>query len=223
MTLVLYLDTLLVPLSLFLTLGYHALLWRIFKNKPLQTAVGAHAMRIRAWLEDMKQGDDKKGMLAVQSLRNTILTTIVSAAVAIILTLSLAALTNDAYNASSHLFANWFFGSKSDGFLVLKYGSASFFLLVSFWCSSMALGCLIDANFLVNSPLMAGGEFSVSSGHTEWVVEKGLILAVMGNRMLCLAFLLLLWLMGPVPVSLASVALIFGLYEIDFGGRFCSK
>ncbi|XP_052173484.1 uncharacterized protein LOC127788871 [Diospyros lotus] len=217
MGVILYLDTILVPLSLFLTIAYHAFLWHSFKNKPFQTTIGMNTMKRRVWLRELEQGDDKKGMLAVQSLRNTLMFTILTASLSIIMALSMAALANNAFNASS-LFRSGFFGSQSGRIMVLKYGSATLFLLISFLCSSMAVSSLVDANFLINA---AGDDkFSQGHGHVQQVLERGFLLAVVGNRVLCVTFPLLLWLLGPVPVALASVALIWGLYELDFAGKF---
>ncbi|KAK9291101.1 hypothetical protein L1049_009288 [Liquidambar formosana] len=212
MGLIAFLDTMLVPSSLFLTVGYHAYLWHNFKNKPSLTTFGIDTLRRRVWFQDMKEGDDKKGVLAVQSLRNTLMGTILTASIAIIITLMLAALASNTYNAS-HLLNSAFFGSQSGRIVVLKFGSASLFLLVSFFCSSMALGYLIDANFLIN----ATGELS-SPGYTQMIFERGFTLAVFGNRVMCITFPLLLWMFGPVPVALSSVALIWGLYMHDFNG-----
>uniref|UniRef100_A0A5B7C490 DUF599 domain-containing protein n=1 Tax=Davidia involucrata TaxID=16924 RepID=A0A5B7C490_DAVIN len=229
MAVILYLDTMLVPLSLFLTIGYHAYLWHSFKNKPTLTTIGMHALRRRVWLQGMEQGDDKKGMLAVQSLRNALMATILSATVAIFITVSLAAVANNTYNAS-HLFNRRFFGLQSGKILVLKYGSASLFLLVSFLCSSMSLGCLIDANFLINaasgthhhdhSSSSSSSSSCPGPGYTQTILERGFMLAVVGNRVLCITFPLLLWMFGPVPVAVSSVALIWRLYELDFAARF---
>ncbi|XP_059644349.1 uncharacterized protein LOC132286101 [Cornus florida] len=212
-----YLDTMLVPLSLFLTISYHAYLWHNLKNKPSITTIGMHTLRRRAWLQDLNQGDDKKGMLAVQSLRNTLMDTILTASIAIIIVISLAAITNNTYSAS-HLLSSPIFGSQSGRIVVLKYGAASLFLLISFLCSSMALGCFIDANFLIN----ASKEFS-SPGYTRTIVERGFMLSVVGNRMLCITVPLLLWMFGPIPMALSSGALIWGLYELDFAGNLRSR
>lgn len=170
------------------------------------------------------QGDDKLGMLVVQSLRNTLMATTLTASVAILITLALAALTTAAFNAR-RVFHGPFFGMQSDKTLALKYGSASFFLLASFLCSSIALGLLIDANFLINSVPPHEGESELSSArrqmrrHTRAIFERGFVLALVGNRALCVAFPLLLWILGAVPAAFASVALVLGLYELDFGGN----
>lgn len=211
-----YLDTILAPLSLFLMVGYHAYLWHCFKNKPSQISEGIEALKRKTWFAQLKEGDNKTGMLAVQSLRNAQMTTISTAAIAIIINLALAALTNNNYKASHLLSGSAFFGSQSGKLYVLKFGSASLSLLVSFLCSSMGLAFLIDANFLINA---ASPEFSPSPTYTQTVFERGFMLALMGNRILCITFPLLVWMFGPVPVALSSVALVWVLHGLDFPGR----
>ncbi|KAK1562579.1 hypothetical protein Q3G72_014381 [Acer saccharum] len=201
-------------------IGYHANLWHSFKNTPSNTSIGIDSLKRKLWFLGMKQGDDKKGMLGVQSLRNALMATILTASIAILVNQGLAALINNAYNASNNLFNSAIFGSKSDRIFALKYGTASLFLLVSFFCSSMGLGYLIDANFLIN----ASGEFTSSpAAYTQIIFERGFMLALVGNRVLCMAFPLLLWMFGPLPVILSSVALVWGFYELDFVGNSFSK
>lgn len=162
----------------------------------------------------MVQGNDQKAMLSVQSLRNTLMATILTATITILVNMALAALNNNAFNAS-HLFSSGIFGSKSDKIFLLKYGSASICLLISFLCSSMAIGFLIDANFLMN----AYGE-CLNGGYTQSILEKGFTLAFVGNRVFCVAIPLMLWMLGPVLVFLASLALVFLLHEFDFVPKF---
>jgi len=214
--LVVYLDTILVPFSLFLTAGYHVYLWLNFKKKPFSTNIGINEIKRRAWFRDI-WGDDKKGMLAVQSLRNTILATSFTASITILLSVALAALINNSYKASEtiHLFDNPIFGLQSGGMFAVKFGSASLLLLLSFLCSSMSIGYLIDANFLIN----AAPEFS-SPEHTQIVFERGFMLAFIGSRLLCITFPMLLWLLGPALVALSSMVLVWLMYEFDFLGNF---
>lgn len=151
----------------------------------------------------------------MQSLRNTLMASILTATITMIVVVSLAALTNNAFNAS-HLFHSPLLGLHSGRLIVLKFGCAAIFLLASFMCSSMAIGCLVDANFLVN----ALGEFSASPVHTQTVLERGFKLAVVGNRALCMAFPMLLWMFGPLAVLVSSVALVWALHGLDFVGDF---
>lgn len=149
-------------------------------------------------------------MLAVQSLRNSQMVTILTAAIAIIFNVSLAALTNNAYNAR-HLFNFELFGSVSGAIFALKFASASVLLLFSFMCNSMAVAYLIDAVFLIN----ASAEFSYA-GYTKKMLETGNTLALIGNRLLCIAFPMLLWMFGPLPMAVSSLALVWWFYELDF-------
>lgn len=50
-----YLDTMVVPLSLFLTVGYHAYLWHIYKNRPSLTTIGANSLTRRDWFLAIKE------------------------------------------------------------------------------------------------------------------------------------------------------------------------
>ncbi|KAK4749528.1 hypothetical protein SAY87_026977 [Trapa incisa] len=214
-------DTVLVPLSLFVMVGYHAYLWHSIKTKPSTTTIGADALKRKSWFTALHSGDDKKGMLAVQSLRNTLMVTILTATIAALVTVALAALTNNAFIARG-LFTSPFFGSTSSKTVVLKYGSASVFLAASFLCSSLGLGFLVDANYLVNACLPGSSVPNCSGNgrrpYAQAVFERGFLMALFGNRLLCLAFPVLTWMFGPVPLALSSGALVWVLYELDFTG-----
>ncbi|CAI0423760.1 unnamed protein product [Linum tenue] len=154
-------------------------------------------------------------MLAVQSLRNGQMATILCGTVAIMINVALPALTNNTYTTGRHLslMRSPLFGShQSGGITVLKYGSASVCLLASFLCSSMGLGFLMDANFLL---VNAAGKWAAAD-HTERLVERGFKLGILGNRVLCISLPLLAWLLGPVAMAVSTLALVWILYCLDF-------
>ncbi|GKD72320.1 extensin like protein [Tanacetum coccineum] len=175
MALLHYMDTILVPLSFFMTFGYHAYLWYQFKTKPSCTTIGIESIKRKHWLKDMRQGDDKNATLAVQSLRNTLMSSILVAMVSSIITVALTALINN---------------------------------------TSMAVATLIDANYLVyalgaepESDRATSPSPSPSSSrkYTRDILERGFVLAIFGNRMLCITFPVLFWLVSPVVFVFASV------------------
>ncbi|XP_062087106.1 uncharacterized protein LOC133793875 [Humulus lupulus] len=217
MGLVVYLDTILVPLSFFITVGYHAYLLHCFKTKPSRTTLGINTLKRRTWFLQLQDGDDKKSMLAIQSLRNTLMETILIATIAIMGVLSLAALLNNAFKVSNLFGIHPIFGSQSSKMYALKYGSSSLFLSASFLFGSMAIGFLIDANFMVNN---VSSDFSSSLNVTDALFEKGFTLALVSNRMLCISIPFMLWMLGPLPVLLSSMALVWCLYQLDFVGKF---
>ncbi|WCJ42565.1 hypothetical protein M5689_023365 [Euphorbia peplus] len=213
MGLIAYLDTILVPFSFLLMLGYHAYLWHCFKNKPSQTSIGIDALRRKSWLTSLKEGNDKNNIMVVQSLRNAQMGTIFTASTSILINLALAALTNNVYKANHLLSSSAYFGIQTGKIDALKFGSGCVFLLVSFLCSSMGLGFMIDANFLLNVPSI---ELGLCPSYAENVFERGFLLSLIGNRVLCITFPLMVWLFGPLPVALCSMALVRALYELDF-------
>ncbi|KAL4350025.1 hypothetical protein HN51_031117 [Arachis hypogaea] len=152
------------------------------------------------------EGDDKKNMLTVQSMRNTLMEAIFIASITILINMALAALTNNAYSTRHSVFISKFLGSKS----TLKYGSASLCLVLSFLFSSMAIGFLIDANFLMNTH----GEF-LSWNYTN-NSRKRVHIGSNWNRFFCVSVSLMLWMIGPVTVFLASLGLVCLLHEFDF-------
>nr|XP_010921163.1 uncharacterized protein LOC105044834 [Elaeis guineensis] len=202
------LDLILVPLSICLTVGYHAYLWHASNAKNPVTNVGV-SMKIRKiWAQTIVDDNKRKGMLGVQSFRNPLMATILSASIAILINTSMAALSNNAYK-SSHLLRHAISGSQTGPTIALKFASASLLLLFSFLCSSMAVWCLIEANFLINSS-------ELFKGQAHRMLKRGWVLGLVGNRALYVTLSILLWLFGPVPLALSSVALVWVFYNLDF-------
>ncbi|CAA6661882.1 unnamed protein product [Spirodela intermedia] len=190
-----FLDLILVPLSISLTAGYHAYVYRSLsagRRRPL-AAVKIAVLR-RAWFSTVVKDDSKKGMLGVQSLRNSLMVAILSATMAIVLNTALAALCNNALKAAALLRHARAFGGQSGTLLVHKYAVASLMLMLSFLCSSAASGCMIEGGFQVNGVAAGSG----------------------GEPVLLVSASMLTWLLGSVPLVVSSAALVLMLYQIDF-------
>ncbi|XP_031498498.1 uncharacterized protein LOC116263057 [Nymphaea colorata] len=202
------LDIILVPPSVALIIGYHVVLWCILKTQPLRTRTGITAMRRRMWaLTLMENGSE--GMLGVQSLRNSLMAAILASTIAIFTNSALAAMMNNIYNAHKLLHLSPF-GSQGDSIILLKYSLSSIFLLASFFCSSLGIGFLTEANFLINVTEGA----TAKTAHT--MLELGSELASVGNRVLFAAVPVLLWMFGPVSMAVSSVLLVCFFYDRDF-------
>ncbi|CAA7398252.1 unnamed protein product [Spirodela intermedia] len=206
-----FLDLILVPLSISLTAGYHAYVYRSLssgRRRPL-AAVKIAVLR-RAWFSAVVKDDSKKGMLGLQSLRNSLMVAILSATMAIVLNTALAALCNNALKAAALLRHARAFGGQSGTLLVHKYAVASMMLMLSFLCSSAASGCMIEGGFQVNVSGVAFNE------HARLTLERAWLLAAVGNRVLLVSASMLTWLLGSVPLVVSSAALVLMLYQIDF-------
>lgn len=161
------------------------------------------------------QGNDKRVILGVQSLRNYLMSAVLTASIAIMLNSGLAAMANNTYKFSQ-VVQNPSFGLQAGGQLVvLKYASASLLLLLSFLCSSIAVGCVIEASFLM------GVSEEMLHVQAERMLTRGWMLALVGKRVLYIAVSLLMWLFGPVPFALSTVALVWMFYSLDFVPASC--
>ncbi|XP_020580041.1 uncharacterized protein LOC110024420 [Phalaenopsis equestris] len=205
------LDLLLVPFSIFINASYHFYLWHSSKSKKPKTSVGANLVSKRVWFQSIMQADSNKAVIGVQTFRNSLMSTILFASISITINAALASFANNLYT-SSHLFAGHpTFGSQMEAILVLKYSSVSMFMLLSFLFNSMAAGFIIEANFLI---CLNEGEAFMA--HAEEMMMKGVVLGVVGNRVLYVGLSLLVWMVGPLAFGLCTVGMLWGFYTLDF-------
>lgn len=217
-----YLDAVLMPVSLFLVVGYHVYLWRSLKNKPGATAMGVQWLE-RTLVAQGGGGGVGKSMQLVQSLRNNLMIIVLRASISIIISSSVAALTNNAYKASISngiSIGEGLMGKQSSGVFAAKYAAAFVVSVSSFVCSSFGAGFLVDACILVTTATATAQEIPSdhrpTSSHIQRLVHTGFTLAFIGNRLMWLTFPLLLWSLTPVALALSSLALIWGFSAMDF-------
>lgn len=206
----LYIDGTLMSLSLLLVVGYHVHLWQCLKKKPEETTTGIQREGRRAWLERALQVEGGS-MQVVQSLRNNLMIIILRASISITVSSSVAALTNNAYRSKLG------FGTQSNsvsGLFALKFAAAFVVSVSSFLCSSFGVGFLVDTCMLVTT--------ATATTHIQRLVDTGFALAFVGNRLMWLSFVLLLWSLGPIPVALSSFALIWRFSTMDFVHKPCT-
>lgn len=48
-------DSIVVPLSLLIAVGYHVFLWNTFKHNPSRTSLGIDSSKRKAWFRDIKE------------------------------------------------------------------------------------------------------------------------------------------------------------------------
>ncbi|KAG6485832.1 uncharacterized protein LOC122012253 [Zingiber officinale] len=216
------LDLVLVPFSFLLTASYHSYIWfnsssKAKSKKPAANAISLSITNRASWNQSILQGK-RKDMLGVQSLRNSLMSAILSASTALALAISLAALANNAFNAH-RLLRHAFFGSQAGPTVALKYACAMIFLLFSFLANSLAVAFVVDACFLVSVVVdeEEEEEAEMLEKQARRMLRRGYVLAVVGNRLLFVSLPMLLWLFGPAAMALSSVALVVLFYELDVG------
>ncbi|KAJ1427588.1 hypothetical protein SESBI_09472 [Sesbania bispinosa] len=208
-----YLDVILVPLGFLLSVGYHIWLWHKVRTQPHTTIVGINASGRRNWVNTMLKDNEKKNILAVQSLRNTIMGATLMATTSILLCSGLAAVISSTYSVKKPL-NDAVYGAHGEFMVALKYVTLLTIFLFSFFCHSLAIRFINQVNILINTP--QDPMSLVTPEYISEILEKGFILNTVGNRLFYAGLPLLLWIFGPVLVFLCSLTMVPVLYNLDF-------
>ncbi|MCL7033686.1 hypothetical protein MKW94_009327 [Papaver nudicaule] len=210
-----YLDLMLVPLGFAATVIYHVYLWHKVRTQPYSTIIGTNAAGRRLWVSSMMKDNDKKNILAVQTLRNAIMGSTLMATTSILLCTGLAAIISSTYSVKKPL-NETIYGAHGEFMTALKYVSLLLIFLFAFLCYSLSIRFINQVNFLINSPQDTAGASMVNHQYVSELLEKGFVLNTVGNRLFYSALPLLLWIFGPILVFLCSMTMIPILYNLDF-------
>ncbi|CAN4075795.1 unnamed protein product [Withania somnifera] len=208
-----YLDVILVPLGLIISLAYHIWLWQKVKRQPLSTIIGTNANGRRLWVSSIMKDNDKKNILAVQTFRNTIMGSTLMATTSILLCSGLAAIISSTYSIKKPL-NDAVYGGHGEFMVALKYVTILLFFLFSFICYSISIRFINQVNFLINCPTDSLGILSIE--YISELLEKAFVLNNVANRLFYSALTLVLWIFGPVLVFLSCISLVTVLYNLDF-------
>jgi len=209
-----YLDLVLVPLAILCGLIYHCVLWYRVKNYPLQTTIGVNSIGRRLWIESMIRDNDKKNIIAVQTIRNSIMGSTLMATTCVLLCSGLAAMISSTYSVKKPL-NDSVYGAHGELMVAMKYVTLLVFFLFSFFCHSLSVRFLNQVNYLVNTVQYCGSSL-ITADYVSELFEKGSIFNAVGNRIFYLGFPLILWIFGPVLVFVSSIAILPILYNLDF-------
>ncbi|KAL0372021.1 UNVERIFIED_CONTAM: hypothetical protein Scaly_0883700 [Sesamum calycinum] len=209
-----YLDLILVPLGFMICMGYQVWLWHKVRTHPFSTVIGRNAHGRRFWVSCIIKDNDKKNILAVQTLRNAIMGSTLMASTSILLCTGLAAIISSTYSVKKPI-KDAVYGAHGEFMLALKYVTLLVFFLFSFICHSLSIRFINQVNFLINCPPESGNGV-VTAEYVAELLERGFALNTVGNRLFYSAVPLLLWIFGPVLVFICSVTMVPLLYNLDF-------
>ena len=160
------------------------------------------------------QDNEKKNILAVQTIRNTIMGSTLMATTSILLCSGLAAILSSTYSIKKPL-NDTVYGAHGEFMMSIKYVTLLLIFLFSFVCHSLSIRFINQVNFLINTPQQDLIFANISPSYVCELLEKGFILNTVGNRLFYAALPLLLWIFGPVLVFLSSLAFLPLLYNLD--------
>ncbi|RLN05434.1 uncharacterized protein C2845_PM13G03330 [Panicum miliaceum] len=217
------LDYVLVLLGLAVMLGYHLWLLLRIRRRPETTVIGINAINRRIWVRHiMEEPSGKHAVLAVQTMRNSIMASTVLASVAITLSSLVAALM--ASGAAHGLFSGSSGPSRRGGLVVGAAGEAAltakFFavlvcFLVAFLLNVQSIRYYSHTGLLVNVPLAAHRRPASAVGYVTGTLNRGFYFWSLGVRAYYFSCPVFLWLFGPIPMCASCVAMVASLYFLD--------
>jgi uncharacterized membrane protein len=202
--------------SIFLLAAYHFYLAWMIKHHPLRTDIGINACARGAWVRHMMRrlpGD----VLAIQTLRNSLMSASFLASTAILL---VAGLLSFILTSKSNL-------ENFDHVLnILSNGhphvalSRLLLLVVTFFFAFfnfiLALRYYNHAGFLLNAGNSVDGRHALPEQFMIASLQRGAFHFTLGMRAFMFSLPFGLWLLGPVWLLLGSILLILVLWKIDF-------
>ncbi|RWV84837.1 hypothetical protein GW17_00053421 [Ensete ventricosum] len=162
------------------------------------------------WLDN-----EKKNILAVQTIRNTIMGSTLMATTSILLCSGLAAVISSTYSVKKPL-NDSVLGAQGEFIVSLKYVTLLLLFLFAFLCYSLSIRFVSQANFLINTtPCNPDAACPVTPDYVCNLLERSFALNTVGNRLFYAALPVLLWILGPVLVLVSSLAMVLILYKFD--------
>lgn len=214
-------DPIIFGCTLLFYLLYHVYLYYMIIKYPLKTASGQVWVSRQRWCEVMME----KGMIieAVQTVRNSIMSTSVLATTSLALSSVVVALVGSigfetALDRSALLKApainnGWRF------FAVIVFFSCAFFSYMQSIRAGNHGSFLLAIPPVENSDDLSEevtvGNYSVTPAYVAKVLNRGAMFFTIGTRFFYAAFLAVLWLWGPIPPLCAVILLVPVLFVID--------
>lgn len=198
-------------LSLSILLVYHVHLYVSVRRRPLETAIGVTNHARRVWAQNIME--DRRDILAVQTLRNWVMAATFLASTAILISLGLVATAFRSDITSQATGTLNLFGHPSEALWMMKLLTLAAIFFYAFFNFTLSIRYYNHAGLIINVPL--GREATATVGCVTEILNHGALHYTLGMRGFYLAIPLGLWLFGPVWMLGGSLILTAVLYRLD--------
>jgi uncharacterized membrane protein len=206
-------DLLAFAASSLLILIYYVFL-RLRTRRDPNFSVHHFNRRIRAaWVEMVAQSG-RMDVLAVQTLRNSVMAANFMASTSVLLIIGTLNLS-ERIEKWAH---GWQPGMAAEGLAgelwLLKLGLLLLDFFIAFYCFTMAIRFFNHVGYMIN--LLAGpSEAGISHAQVSAYLNRAGAYYTYGTRSFFFSLPLILWFFGPYPLMLATGILIAALYKLD--------
>jgi uncharacterized membrane protein len=198
--------------SVALLAAYQIYLRMRLARDPGYSVHGVNAIVRAAWVEEIMR--KREGILAVQTLRNSIMAAVFLASTAVLLIIGVLTLSEQGDKLRTAWQALDVFGAASSRLWLTKMLMLLVDLLVSFFSFAMAIRLFHHVGYMINVPPREH-PVAMNAAHVTAHLNRAGKFYSMGMRAYYYTVPLLLWLFGPHFMLAGSVALVIALYFLD--------
>lgn len=204
-------ELILILLTGLILLIYHIRLVHKVRTSPMTTAVGITNQLRRDWVQTVME--EKRDILAVQTLRNWVMAANFLASTAIIISLGIIGVSFRAEKFWEISDALNVFGTHSEVVWSIKLMVLIIDFFVAFFNFTLAIRYYNHASFAIN--VSPARDPIVTFETVSDIINHGALHYTIGMRGFYMAVVFALWLFGPTWMLIGTIILVAVLYELD--------
>ena len=206
-------DLLSFTISASLIAAYHLFLRHKIKINPAYTVQSVNMIARTAWVETI-MGDEKNGVLAVQTLRNSTMAATFLASTSMLLIIGVLTLSEQGEKLEAHWHALNMIGAINPMLWMVKLLLLLLDLFVAFFSFSMSIRIYNHVGFMINVPLRLNHKM-ITAAHVATHLNRAGYFYSLGMRSYYFLIPLVFWLFGPHFMLVATAVMLMVLYRID--------
>lgn len=206
--------------SLVLLISYQSYLRYRLKRNPGYTVQDVNNLVRSAWVEEIMRRRD--GILAVQTLRNSMTAAVFLASTAVLMIIGVLTLSEQGDKLRTTWQALDVFGAAGSRLWLTKMLLLLVDLLFAFFSFAMAIRLFHHVGYMINAP-QGGNLAAASPAHVSAHLNRAGRFYSIGMRAYYYTVPLLLWLFGPHFMFAGTVALVISLYYLDRAPRLAAS
>ncbi len=205
-------------LSALMLVTYQGYLWRKARQDPTYTVQAVNTFARTVWVETIMQDSDK-GVLAIQTLRNSTMAATFLASTAVLLIIGVLTLSGQGDKLDNTWRALNSLGATHAELRIGKLLILLVDLFIAFFSFAMAVRIYNHVGYMINVPITLQHR-ALSPAHVATHLNSGGKFYSIGMRAYYYAVPLVFWLFGPHFMLIATVVLIAFLYHLDRAPQF---
>lgn len=206
-------DFIAAGISLALIIAYQFFLAAKLRRDPLYTVQAVNAVARAAWVE-MVMTQPSKDVLAVQTLRNSIMGPTFLASTAVLLIIGTLTLSAQGPNLAVVWREFHPAASLQTQMFVAKLMLLLLDFFVAFFAFSMAIRMFIHVGYMINVPTDRQNP-AITPQYVTFHLNRGGRFHTVGMRAYYYSVPLVFWLFGPYAMLLATIGLVVLMHRLD--------